>query len=1312
MYTYDAIDDLGGRKPKRKWGKKKDKKTKEDDKNKVPDDEEAVDIGFKDMFIMATKKDWYLMLLGAITSGVAGVAFPFFGLLLGDTMDGFYPTYQPDVVKDASLNFFYFAIVLFLTSFLGYACFAVAAANQVEILRAEALRATLKQELGWYDVREPTQLSSRIAGDTVLIQGAIGQKLSEFIKYICQFFGGFILGFVKGWKMALMMCAGLPVMIIAFGALGVAIKIITEQQQTAYAKAGGVAEETFSSMRTVASLSAEKTQTERYEGFVAGAEKVAIKAGLLLALSLGFIFMIIFLTYALGWWWGGYLISNDDPNIQSVGDVTNVFFSFMMGTMAIAQVGPNFTSILEGRGAMESIMRILKRNPRIPEDGGAKPDSTAGVIEFKDITFVYPSRPDQVILKNFNLKVKPGQTVALVGASGSGKSTAIGMLQRFYEPIQGSVLLDGQDIKGLDTYWLRGQMGLVGQEPSLFHGTIAENIAFGKGDISTVSMDDIVQAAKDANAYNYIMQFPNGFDTLVGEKGVQLSGGQKQRIAIARAIIRRPQILLLDEATSALDTESERIVQAALDGLMDDNNRTCLVVAHRLTTIRNADVIACFKDGKIHEQGTHDELMKIKDGVYYGLIELQMGKAYTDQLADGDDSDSDEDKEPDLDEPVPAGFDENMVPNVRKASAFATDIARKISQMGGSRTSSVKSRHSVLHTSQSTKSRGEDSNVGLTEEDPEAQPVDEGAQGWELTRRIWSLNKPVRMFMILGMFAAALNGAVFPVMSVMLTNIINVLGTAPKETLYDQMSAAALDFVILAIVAGVLMFFQTYIFSYAGEKLVTRLRVMTFSNLIRQDIAFFDDESNNTGSLTARLATDATLVKDVSGQNQGRIVQNMSTLVTAMVIAFVLGSWKVTLVLLALFPLLIGVSTLQIKFIQAGAKDANDSVAASGKLATEAVGNIRTVKAFGLQRPIAANYQTALQTNTKETVKKGMIGGFSVGMTQFISFGGYALVFWYGGTLVGKGEITFDECLKSLMAIMFAAMGLAQTSSFMTDSTAANDAARKIFMVVDRVPDIDISSFEGAQPKATQGHIEVKNVHFKYPSRPLQRILKGYNLDIGEGQTVALVGESGSGKSTIISLVERFYDPNAGQVYLDGVDLTELNVNWLRSQVGLVGQEPVLFGGTIMSNIATGKPGATSEEVVNAAKSANAHNFIMDFPDGYETLVGDRGAQLSGGQKQRVAIARAIIQNPRILLLDEATSALDAESERVVQDALDKLLAAQRRTTIIVAHRLTTIKNADKIAVIKNGVIVEQGKFDELVAMGGEFAKLNAVQPV
>merc|ERR1719502_810939 len=290
------------------------------------------------------------------------------------------------------------------------------------------------------------------------------------------------------------------------------------------------------------------------------------------------------------------------------------------------------------------------------------------------------------------------------------------------------------------------------------------------------------------------------------------------------------------------------------------------------------------------------------------------------------------------------------------------------------------------------------------------------------------------------------------------------------------------------------------------------------------------------------------------------------------------------------------------------------------------------------------------------------------------------------------------------------AAGLGQAETGATDTVQAGHAAKRVFTVVDRESKINYQDPQGLLPKEVKGKIMLQDVHFTYPSRPDTKVMDGYNLTVDAGTTVALVGASGSGKSTAIQLVERFYDPESGSVTLDGVNLKDLNVKWLREQIGLVGQEPVLFSGSIADNIARGMPNATQAQIEMAAKSANAHDFIMEFEKGYETDVGEKGGQLSGGQKQRVAIARAIIKDPKILLLDEATSALDRTSERVVQEALDSLMTKTRRTTIVVAHRLSTIRNADKIAVVDAGRIVEEGTYDDLVSLGGKFYQLSLGQ--
>ena len=362
----------------------------------------------------------------------------------------------------------------------------------------------------------------------------------------------------------------------------------------------------------------------------------------------------------------------------------------------------------------------------------------------------------------------------------------------------------------------------------------------------------------------------------------------------------------------------------------------------------------------------------------------------------------------------------------------------------------------------------------------------------------------------------------------------------------------------------------------------------------------------------------------------------------------------------------------------------------AGSIAEEALTAIRTVVAFNGQAKEAERFEQSLLPAKKAGIKRGLATGIGIGLSWTVTYASYALAFWYGIQLMVdscKSGKAYDAATLKIvfLSTLYAAVKFGQALSFFESFSVARGAASSVYQIVERTPSIDSSSTAGRRPDKLQGNIQFENVHFNYPSRPEMLVLNGMSLSVNFGQTVALVGSSGCGKSTCIQLLQRFYDPCHGRITIDGMEIKELNVRWLRDQIGVVGQEPVLFATSVGENIGHGLKNATHENIIRAAKLANAHDFIDQLPQKYDTMIGERGAQLSGGQKQRIAIARALIRDPKILLLDEATSALDTQSEAAVQQALEQ--ARQGRTTVIVAHRLTTIRNADRIFVFENGVI-------------------------
>lgn len=410
---------------------------------------------------------------------------------------------------------------------------------------------------------------------------------------------------------------------------------------------------------------------------------------------------------------------------------------------------------------------------------------------------------------------------------------------------------------------------------------------------------------------------------------------------------------------------------------------------------------------------------------------------------------------------------------------------------------------------------------------------------------------------------------------------------------------------------------------------------------------------------------------------------------------------------LATYPLMVSGHIAEKQFMKGYGGNLSKAYLKANMLAAEAASNIRTVAAFCAEEKIIDLYSRELEEPSKRSFRRGQFAGILFGVSQFFLFSSYGLALWYGSVLMGKGLASFDSIMKAFMILIVTALGMGETLAMAPDIIKGNQMAASVFEVLDRKT--EIVSDVGEDVGIVEGVIELRRVEFQYPSRPDVIIFKDFDMKVKAGTSMALVGTSGSGKSTVLALILRFYEPTAGKVMIDGKDIRKLVLKSLRKHIGLVQQEPALFAASIYENILYGKDNATESDVIEAAKLANAHSFISALPEGYSTMVGERGVQLSGGQKQRVAIARAIIKNPAILLLDEATSALDIESERVVQQALDRVMRG--RTTVMVAHRLSTIQNADVISVLQNGKIIEQGSHSTLVENhNGAYFKLINLQ--
>ncbi|KAG1804628.1 P-loop containing nucleoside triphosphate hydrolase protein [Suillus subaureus] len=1240
-----------------------------------------VPVSFLSLFRYSTRFEIMLDLCGVIFAVAAGASQPLMTLIFGRLTQDFvtfglaeneyYQSLQSadaNVVEqaqaalDAAASGFrhsagldasylvYIGIAMFVSTYLYMYTWVYTSEVNGKRIREKYLQAILRQEIAYFDDVGAGEVATRIQSDTSLVQLGISEKVTLAVTFVSAFFVGFILAFARSWRLALALSSILPCIMVVAGTMKQFVSKYTQLSLKHVAEAGSLAEEVISTIRTAQAFGTQKVLSGIYDKNIDVTRIVDTKASIWNGAGLGCLFFVIYAAYALAFDFGTTLINEGQVN---AGQVVNVFMSILIGSFSLALLAPELQAITRACGAAAKIFATIERVPDIDSEnpGGLKP---AKMSQFsKASTSPSPA----------------GKTTALVGASGSGKSTIVSLTERFYDPLGGSVMLDGTDLRELNIKWLRSQIGLVSQEPVLFATTIRGNVAHGLigtpyEDASDEEKFRLIKAACiKSNADSFVSLLPQGYDTMVGERGFLLSGGQKQRIAIARAIVSDPRILLLDEATSALDTRSEGIVQDALDKAAA--GRTTITIAHRLSTIKDADCILVMGEGLVLERGTHAELLADENGAYFRLVTAQTlreGHEALDAVISSDEKDLEKPRSEDLD--------------IKSTTrSIRSDVVSQLKDKGG-----------------------------------DQAPVETYGLFY-LMGRIAGLYREGLYRYLIGSFFAICNGAAYPASGIIYGQAISGFSATTNSERRYQGDRNALWFFILAILYGLCIGFQNYFFASSAAVLTAKLRSMSFKAILRQDIEYFDDDKNSTGALTSRLGDNPQKINGLAGVTLGTIVQSITTILAGLAVGLAYA-WKLALVGMACLPVLVSTGFIRLQVVVL--KDQKNKLAHenSAQIACEAAAAIRTVASLTREEHCLNLYRQSLEEPIRKSIRTALWSNMLFALSQAMGFWVIALVFWYGAALVSRLEISTQSFFIALMSTVFGAMQAGNVFAFVPDVSLAKGSADAVIRLLDSTPVIDAESTEGKSvlSETIKGRIQLENIHFNYPTRPGFRVLRGLSLTVEPGTYVALASES----SFSVQLLERFYDPLSGQISLDGEIIDEFNVQAYRQQFSLVSQEPTLYAGTIHFNILLGasKPESevTQKEIEAACRDANILDFIQSLPDGFNTEVGGKGSQLSGGQKQRIAIARALLRNPKVLLLDEATSALDSNSEKVVQEALDK--AAKGRTTIAIAHRLSTIQNADRIHFIKEGRVSESGTHDELLALRGdyyEFVQLQAL---
>jgi ATP-binding cassette, subfamily B, bacterial len=942
----------------------------------------------------------------------------------------------------------------------------------------------------------------------------------------------------------------------------------------------------------------------------------------------------------------------------------------------------------QARAGAERVLDLLASNPIVTEKPGAVAlAKLRGAVSFECVRFGYMR--SQPVLDRFDLNVAPGETVALVGASGSGKSTVALLVPRFYDVQDGTVRVDGVDVRDATLSSLRSQIGVVFEESFLFSDSVRANIAYARPD---ASLAEVEAAARAAEAHEFISELPEGYDSVVGERGLTLSGGQRQRIALARALLSDPRVLILDDATSAVDSRVEADIHATLRRVMQ--GRTTLIVAHRRSTLLLADRIAVVEGGRIVDQGTHDELTA-RCGTYRLLLSGPGEDAEGVGAISLDDAEQQDGVTPELWRYDSLESDSGSGdPTVGSGLVTRAGVRAGLGGFGGGGGGSGGGWMAALAPTPELMARV--AALPPASDEPDVDVDAEAADDPEFSLRRFV--RPYSRALVAGLGLVIVDAVATLAGPLLIRRGID--GGVVKAS-QGALWVAALTFLLVSLVDLLDSAAQVFVTGRTAERLLLALRIRIWAHLQRLSLDFY--ERDMAGRIMTRMTTD---VDALSSLLQSGLINAIVALFTLVGVGIAMVAWNVELGLIALSVLvpLAWATVLYRRLSSQAYERARDRIAVVNASMQESLSGVRESQAFVRERRNEQDFREVAGGYLSARLAAQRLVATYFPFVEFLADIAAVLVLGVGSVLIARRSLTAGELVGFLLYLDLFFNPLQQLSQTFDSYQQAGASTAKINELMAIRP-LVAEPASPRHPGKLRGSVTFEDVRFSYPSAAPGRLaLRGVDLEIAPGETVALVGETGAGKSTVVKLLTRFYDPTAGAVLVDGIDLREIDLTEYKHQLGYVPQEAFLFSGTIRDNIAYGRPDATDAEVESAARAVGAHELVAGLAGGYLHQVTERGRSLSIGQRQLVALARAQLVDPAILLLDEATSNLDLATEARVAQAMG--VVASGRTTVLIAHRLQTAQRADRIVVLDRGRVVEDGTHDELLELGGRYADM------
>jgi ATP-binding cassette subfamily B protein len=1153
-------------------------------------------------------------------------------------------------------------------------------------LRTAIFRQLQRLDFARHDELSTGQLVSRASSDVALIQGFL-QFLPIGVANVLLFVVSLTVMFVLSVPLALVMLAVAPLLLVTAMKLRTSVFPASWDAQQKAGDVANVVEEDVTGVRVVKGFGQESRELERLADrsetmFASRVRLVNIQARLQPAMQTIPAFGQV-AVLALGGW------------LALHHHITyGTFFAFasymLLITPPVRQLAAILTVGQLARAGAERIYDLLDSTPLVQDHADARElHVERGAVSFDHVTFGYTST--EPVLRDFTLHVAPGETVALVGGSGSGKSTVGMLLPRFYDVHSGAISIDGVDVRDATLQSLRRSIGVVFEDSFLFSDSITANIAFGRPDATAAEVET---AARAAEAHEFILQLPHGYDTVVGEQGLTLSGGQRQRVALARALLSDPEILLLDDATSSVDARIEEEIHATLRRIA--STRTTLLIAHRRSTLSLADRIVVVDNGQVVDAGTNEELTA-RCHLYRMLLS-----------GPGDDAegiDAIEERVEDetrVDGITPSAWrgladDELRSAQISDRTRTASPAAMRFGGPGGGGGGGAAGGAAWGGALAPTPELlAQVDALEPADADPHVDVAFEGEPSPDFS--FLAFLKRYRGWLIVGMFLVALD-AVCTLAGPLLVRYgldNGVVKNSPRA-----LWAATFLFLAITLFDWWVMWAEARVMGRTSERLLHALRIKVFAHLQRLGVDYYENEM--AGRIMTRMTTD---IDALSQLLQNGLVNALVNLVTFIGVGIALAFINPRLALVSagiLPPLLI--ATLWFRNQSSKAYEiARERMGAVNANLQEGLSGVRVSQAFVREERNQDNFEEIAGGYRDARVRAQRLVAVYFPFVDFLSDIAVCLVLGAGSVLVAHHSLSVGALIAFLLYLNLFFAPIQQLSQVFDSYQQARVAIERITELLDTPTSLPPPAHPVAVPRLS-GDVELEHVRFRYRNAT-EDALRGIDLRIRSGETVALVGETGAGKSTVIKLVARFYDPTAGRVTADGIAVNTYDQVGFHQQLGVVPQEAFLFSGTVRDNIAYGRDDSTDAVVEAAARAVGAHDFIAGLPGGYLQWVSERGRSLSSGQRQLIALARAHLVDPAILLLDEATSNLDLQTEAKVQAAMG--VAAHGRTTILIAHRLQTARLADRIVVIDQGRVVEDGAHDELLGRRGAYARMWA----